>query len=276
MPYRKQNGWGYTKPTLGTPLNKSHPLAPTVADYLLNERGGSRIHNQVDPTHNRLAKGASCNWVYYPSGFGFGGSGQASGQGANVVADDSRLQINPPLTLIWWGILIDGTGSNARVGGVEANNSNTTPFVSYTLARLNGTVVSFYGNVANTATKMCDSGTLSTLTPYMIAVCAKNGTQNMYVNGVLQASPGTTTWTSIPYTSPMIGIGSSITGAADPGVQSTRMMIYDRFLNQDEIRSLYTISFKMRPPPRRRIISAISAAAASTVLPYRSLLGVGI
>lgn len=125
------------KPPMGPlKLDAGHPLAQgLVLALVINETGSQVINDAVG--RNLLTKQGSPTWGSV-AGSGLGLSTTTGGAGFQVAAPSS-VAMQPPLTIVWKGVYIGGAAANAGIFGVTFTNSDTSPFLAYSLEWDNGT-----------------------------------------------------------------------------------------------------------------------------------------
>lgn len=225
------------QPPLGTPINRSHPLAQgLVGCWLLNEGGGLRAR---DSTRLNKVDGALTASTFVNSAQGscvtFNGSGGYVSM--NTAADYPNLNLPGALTII---ANINTTAASSAHSIFSDCNSGATSFQYVFEAFRTPTKLSFGQGTAIVATST--GATLAVNTWYRVGVVRSGGTGawtvKFYVNGRLD------TTVSAIATNPGVQAGTAIGRLGAFNGQYwigliNRVMVYNRALTDTEMMQDY-------------------------------------
>lgn len=259
MPYRKSNEWGQTKPPEGSSLDWGDPInAGLLSCWLFAEKSGS-IYSDLCG-RNPIKVDAPGNG----SGIGkFGAGLQTNGGGQRIYAPQkNNLDFTgPAFTIASWVQQTTGV-TNTAVGG----KWNGSGYMLYVVA---GGALRVYANgtfITSTATPFSAAGPW-----YHVAGTWDGASQKaaIFINGK-EDTRATLAVSTLSVAAVRYEVGSYSTGTGSMWIGAIdHQRLYTRALTHTEIRRLYTEPFAGIVKPRRRIISAVSAAVASTLIGAR-------
>lgn len=245
---------GTNQPPLGTPINKSHPLAQgLVGCWIFTEGGGQKSFDSMglNPV-GTLTNGAI---------FKVGQRGQCvSLDGVNdyvnVGTNSPLTSLTGAITIISWAKPTDFLNFNSIIGKTGNGGTATNiaaPFDCYlkqtsgvlTLVRGNGTGTTLGTNYRDVAATSAPTVNVWTHLAVTQPAPANNSTVNFYYNGVLISSPPLSFSQSCADGGNNALIGSRTDGATKFKGLINGVWIYNRALSQTEIRQHYINSYQM-------------------------------
>lgn len=262
-------GWGRTKPPLGARQNPSHPLSKgLVGHWIMNEGGGATVYDlSGQRLHGAITLGTG-GWAkgQFGSAFDFDAANTRITPGTNSFLNTVFLG---PLTISAW-IFPRTAGETAQghilakadtTGGANRTRfwiDNTTPEVdAFSFTRAGSTVL----QVTTANSVVTYNAWQHVLVTWTGSVTAT--TVHIYKNGVELGYQTQTNGASFGENTDSIRIGgfTSTVATFDGIIDDVRF--YNRVLNIDEIRELYSDPF-CDMAPRRRVF-AMGEAAGLTV-----------
>lgn len=232
-----------TPPPIGTPINKSHPLAQgLVGCFLFNEGGGQKALNSVlsNNTGGTLTNGA----IYQVKQRG----SCVSLDGTNdYVQLGSTTTFNLPsaCTLSAW---INTNTVAAGTRQIICNSDAAGGIVQYTF-EINRTTGGIVRLLANSGVIAVSSTTLLTANKWYHLVGSRSGTggnwtYTIYINGVQDAQATGVTGNPNPHQIDSIGCGGNGAFQFFNGfIQDVKY--YNRCLSATEVRQLYLAPYSM-------------------------------
>lgn len=274
--------WGSTKPPFGTPIDPSHPLAQgLVALFPCNEGAGIAIADVANAGRFAMAKSTTTNmwspWPYLNLG---------TSSDFFKTQTPGYLKIQPPLSLVWQGVVPSAPANGQVSFGVFYNDGNSAPFVAYLLnfSQISPGQPSFQWNVSGTQKIVHAPATTPVGTRFQQAGLVSPNTFHVYgagagdfnaailidgrrsVNNPAEVFTGTAApinyASSAPLSQTQIGAGPLLTELAG---------VWSRVLSQSELQWLKAEPFDMFAPPRRASRTFLLSSPPSSPLFRRTL-----
>lgn len=254
-------------------IRRNHPLAiGLVGAWLCNESVGQSVHSLINPndiaTFSNGTTGTSWLRGLPNNPYGFGGTNPGtpgSGGGAKLTSVSSGLTPTDVLSIAWYGCINSSgnTGNNPAIAGVSFSSTGASPFFAYGMFRVAAGPNDLYyaQDCGGTANFHKITGIVSTsASPVLYSQSIKSGSQIFYKNGVQVGTASDAG--AISYGSgPILFIGTDFANE-DPGLLNSLVLIWHRFLSQQEHQMLARDPYQILVPlfrPDRAVIAAVSS-----------------
>lgn len=231
-----------------------HPLAiGLVGGWIFSEGGGTKIRSLICPQDD-LTLGGDAVWARTASGLTLQCPASGTNTGASLTAPSSLLKLTSACTLFWRGT-INGNGllnQNPILAGMTFTNSNTSPFLAYTIGRSSSASAIAYSfdwngtNVFYTTGAILNSGDLLYGKPMSFCLTGSaGGPMTGYTNGRIADPIGTAASGNLTYGSPEFIVNWAI-GSATNSCQEEASCVYvwRRVLTAAEILTVHNDPFQ--------------------------------
>lgn len=265
---------------IGQPVIRwGHPLAiGLVGAWIFSEGGGTRIRSLINPQDD-LIVGGNAVWARTAAGLTLQSPNSGTNTGASLTTPSSLLKPSSAVSIFWRGT-INGNGSlsqNPVLAGMTFTNSNTSPFLAYTIGRVGANAAriaySFDWNGSNIFYQtgaILNSGALLYGNPMDFCLTGSNGGPMFgYNNGQQADAIGTAAAGDLTYGSPEFIVNWAI-GDPTNSAQSEASCVYvwKRVLSAAEVLTVHNDPFQFVGMRSFAALSGTASPPPASVAPF--------